>query len=128
MTFQLWPAIFLITLAETLIGTWEGRADRRSTTAKTMRWSIIAANWAVSFEVVLLVDLYILVKEGPAIIIPIGAGAWIGKLWACERRRRKFRKNAGRLRKKQAGSKVDLTSTGGSSAAPAAGSPQQSAK
>lgn len=128
VNIQLWPAIFLITLAETLIATWEGRADRRSTTAKTIRWSIIAANWALGFEIVLLVDLYILVKEGPTIIIPIGAGAWIGKMWACERRRRKFRKNAGRLRKKKASDKVDPTPVRGCCAEHAAGSSQQSAK
>lgn len=126
MSFTFWPAIFLITLAETLIGTWEGRADRASTTSKTMRWSIIAGNWAVSFEVVLMVDLYILVKEGWPIIIPIAVGAWIGKVWACERRRRKFRKNAGRLRKKAGRDKLESTPTGGSSAPDGAGSPQQS--
>lgn len=113
-----WLGIFTITLLEVLISTWEGRADRRSTTAKTMRYSVIAANWAVAFEIVLFLDLWILVKEGLPILIPISAGAWIGKFWALERRRKKFRANAGRLRKKHRHSNIKATQPeGGTSAA-----------
>lgn len=128
MMLAVWLGIFTITLLEVLISTWEGRADRKSTTAKTMRYSVIAANWAVAFEIVLFMDLWILVKEGLPILIPISAGAWIGKFWALEHRRRNFRPRPRRLRNNRAGSKVDLSPTGGIGAPDGAGSPQQSSK
>lgn len=109
VTAILWPAIFLITVLETLIATWEGRADRLSTTSKTYRWSLKAANWAGAFELVLFVDILVIVHEGPSVLIPILAGAWLGKFYACEARRKKFRRNAGRLRKKTQSGNVEAT-------------------
>lgn len=121
MTVILWPAIFLITVLETLISTWEGRADRRSTTSKTRRLSMIAANWAGSFELVLFVDILVVVHEGWRVMIPILAGAWIGKFYACEQRRKKFRANAGRLRKKARRGTISVSQPeGGTSATQAA--------
>jgi uncharacterized membrane protein len=90
-TALIWVAIFAITALETLIATWEGRADRQSTSAKHNRFSIKSANWAVAFEVVLLIDIYVVVHEGWHIIVPIAAGAWLGKYWSLERRRKRWR-------------------------------------
>lgn len=86
----LWPLIFAITVLETWIATWEGRADRQSTSAKHNRFSMKAAGWAGTFELVLFIDIMLLVKEGWAILIPILAGAIWGKYHALERRRAKF--------------------------------------
>jgi hypothetical protein len=90
----LWIAVFAITVAETLIATWEGRADRRSTTARTNKWSLRSSHWAALFELVLFLDVYLIVTEGWHVIFPILAGAWLGKYWSLERRRAKFRRNA----------------------------------
>lgn len=84
--------VFFITLAETMIATWEGRADRQSTTAKTHRFSLLASTWAMLFEAVLCVDMVVVAREGWSVIPVILLGAGIGKYWACERRRRKFRR------------------------------------
>jgi len=96
----LWLAVFGITVAETLIATWESRADRRSTTARTNSWSLRSSHWAAAFELVLFLDVWLIVTEGWPIIFPILAGAWLGKFWSLERRRKKFRANAGRFGKK----------------------------
>jgi xanthine/uracil permease len=98
-TALLWLGIFLLTVAETLISTWGGRADRQSTSAKHNGFSIRAANWEVAFEVVLLIDIYLVVREGWTIIIPIAAGAWLGKYWSLERRRKRWR---ARVKRKKA--------------------------
>lgn len=87
----LWAAVFAITVAETWIATWEGKADRNSTSCRTSRWSWRAAGWAGAFELVLLVDIMLIVKEGWALVVPILAGAIYGKFSALERRRAKFR-------------------------------------
>lgn len=90
-TSLLWLAVFIITVAETWIATWEGRADRQSTSCRDKRFSIKAANWAGAFELVLLIDLLLIVSEGWTLIVPIVVGAWWGKYSALERRRAKFR-------------------------------------
>lgn len=90
-TLGIGTLIFLITVAETLIATWEGRADRQATSAKTDKFSRRAAHWALMFELVLFIDIAMIVKEGWWVLAPILAGAWIGKYWAVERRRKKFR-------------------------------------
>jgi uncharacterized membrane protein len=105
-TALIWVAIFAITALETLIATWEGRADRQSTSAKHNKFSIKSANWAVAFEVVLLIDIYVVVSEGWPIIFPIAAGAWLGKYWSLERRRRKWR---GRVKKRKRSSTESLS-------------------
>jgi len=84
----IWSLIFAITFTETLIATWEGRADRQSTTATTNKYSLLAALWAMSFELVLLIDMLVVYSEGASVILPILAGAGLGKYWACERRRK----------------------------------------
>jgi hypothetical protein len=86
----MWPTIllavgvFLLTVAETVVSTLEGSADRR-------RRSVVAANWATVFEVLLLVDVLALVHDPLKMFFPIVAGAWLGKYWAVEKRRKKFR-------------------------------------
>lgn len=87
-TALLWILVFVITLVETFISTWEGRADRQSTHWPNNRKSLLAAFWAVSFELVLLTDIMVIVAEGWAVLVPVLAGAGLGKYWACERRRR----------------------------------------
>lgn len=103
----LWAAVFIITVLETLIATWEGRADRQATSSRSRKWSLRAAHWAAAFELVLFVDIMLLVKEGWTILVPILAGAWIGKYAAVERRRRKWWINnpLGRQRKREIGTK-----------------------
>ena len=87
----LWLSIFVITVLETWISTWESRADRQSTSSATNRFSLRASHWAAAFELVLFVDIMLLVKEGWTILVPILAGAWWGKYHALEKRRKKFR-------------------------------------
>lgn len=101
-TALVWAAIFGITVLETWIATWEGRADRQSTSAPHNRFSLKAAGWAGAFELVLFLDIMLLVKEGWSILIPILAGAIWGKYHALERRRKNFRPRPGRRRRKVA--------------------------
>ena len=97
-TALLWLLVFAVTVAETWIATWEGRADRQSTSATHNRFSIKAGLWAGAFELVLFLDVWLIVKEGWPILVPILAGAVWGKFHALERRRRKWRK---RVRRKK---------------------------
>lgn len=97
-TALLWLAIFVITVLETWIATWEGRADRQSTSAKHNRFSLKAAGWAGVFEMVLLLDVWLIVKEGWGIALPIFAGAVWGKYHALERRRSRWRSKVKRKR------------------------------
>lgn len=84
-------AAFLLTFIETVVSTKEGRADRQATSCKDNRFSKQAAHWAGVFEALLLVDMILLYKEPGWVFLPIVAGAWIGKYWSVERRRKKFR-------------------------------------
>ena len=97
-TVALWAAVFAITVLETWIATWEARADRQSTSAKHNRFSLKAAWWAGAFEMVLLLDVWLIVREGWAVGIPIFAGAVWGKYHALEKRRAKFRSRTKRRR------------------------------
>ena len=90
-TALLWVGAFVLTVAETWVGTWEGRADRQSTSAKTSRFSWISAGWAGSFEALLVIDMLLIYEEGWTIGIPIVAGAVWGKYVALEKRRAKWR-------------------------------------
>lgn len=91
-------AVFFITLSETVIATWEGRADRQSTTAKTNKYSLRASGWAGLFELVLCVDMYVVAHEGWSLIPSIVLGGTLGKYWAVERRRKRFRRRPRRLK------------------------------
>jgi len=90
-TAGLWLLMFSITVLETWIATWEGRADRQSTACRDRRFSLKASHWAAAFELVLLIDIMVIVREGWAVLIPILLGAWWGKYSALERRRAKWR-------------------------------------
>lgn len=103
-TALLWAAVFGITVLEVWIATWEGRADRQSTSATHSRFSHKAAFWAATFEIVLLVDVVLIVREGWTIIVPVVAGAYWGKWRALERRRSKFR---GRVKRGKSKNPVD---------------------
>jgi len=94
---------FTLTLTETWVATLEARADRRSTPAKTNRFSIAAANWAAIFEAILLMDIALIVHAGVSVGVAIVAGAWLGKYIAVERRRRRFHKHGLNKRKKSDG-------------------------
>lgn len=83
--------IFVITAAETLVSTWEGRADRQSTSARHNRFSKKAAFWATVFEAILFLDIIMVSREGWYLLGPILLGAYVSKYWALERRRRRFR-------------------------------------
>jgi len=106
MPLTLMLVAFCLTLLETWVATKEGRADRQSTMARNARYSWIAGGWATSFEAVLLLDIGIVVTPvglGNKIATGVACclGALVGKVWACERRRRKFRTkglNRGRRR------------------------------
>jgi hypothetical protein len=97
-TALLWIGLFWLTVAEVWVGTWEGRADRQSTSAKTSRYSWISAGWAGAFEILLVLDMWLVVREGWTIGIPIVVGAVWGKYHALEKRRAKWR---GRVRRKK---------------------------
>lgn len=103
-TILLWAVVFWITVLETWIATWEGRADRQSTSAKHNRFSLKAAGWAGAFEAVLFLDVMLLVREGWTILLPILAGAVWGKYHALEKRRRKFRSRTKRRKPSPASS------------------------
>ena len=90
-TAGLWLLVFVITVLETWIATWEGRADRQSTSCRDRRFSLKASYWAAAFELVLLIDIVVIVHEGVAVAAPILIGAWYGKYSALERRRAKWR-------------------------------------
>lgn len=89
--FGLGVVIFVVTALETAIATWEGRADRQATSASDNRFSKKAAHWAAIFEAILVADIVITVSN-PLLYAPVVVvAAWIGKYWAVERRRSKFR-------------------------------------
>ncbi len=90
---------FLLTLAETMVATWEGRSDRLSTACRTNHHSKKSAWWAGVFEALLLVDVVLVVHEPVLYSPPIIAAAVIGKYWSLERRRKKFR---ARVKRKKA--------------------------
>lgn len=125
------PFAFAITFAENWVASRERGAERKSRTARTWRHSAFSANWSSVFEIILLVDILLTVAE-PWMIAPwVIVGGWLGQFLACERQRRKFRRNAGKvanLRKRRTNDKVESTPSGGLSAAEAAGSTLQSAK
>lgn len=83
--------MFALTVAETVVSTWEGREDRLSTSSRSHKHSIRAAHWATVFEILLLIDILAVVHDPFAMFFPIVAGAWLGKYWAVEKRRKKFR-------------------------------------
>lgn len=93
--FLLGVLAFFLTIAETAVATFEGRADRQATSCPDNRFSKKAAHWATVFEWVLMIDILIIVHSW-WMFIPIGAGAWIGKYWAVEQRRKKFRRRTKR--------------------------------
>src|SRR4051812_21703890 len=100
--------MFLFTIVETLVSTWEGRADRQSTSAKHNRFSIRASWWAAVFEALLLIEILLAVSN-PWVIAPaVILGAWIGKFWSLERRRKRFRS---RVRRRRAAPAIPPTSS-----------------
>lgn len=101
-TVALWLAAFGLTWIENVISTRGGRADRQSTASKTNRYSKIAANWDVLFNIVLLVDTWLVVSQGFELLIPISAGAWLGTYTELERRRAKFRSRTKRRKSPRA--------------------------
>jgi hypothetical protein len=92
---------FLLTFAETIVSTWEGRADRQSTSCRDNRFSKKAAAWAGVFEALLLVDVVLVVHEPVLYSPPILAAAIIGKYWSLEKRREKFRRRVKRKKQPQ---------------------------
>lgn len=88
VTVLLGIGAFALTFAETIVSTWEGKADRQADTATTKRFSLKAAHWAAVFEMLLLVDVVLVVYEPVLFAPPIIAAAWLGKYWAVERRRK----------------------------------------
>lgn len=88
VTVLLGIGAFALTFAETIVSTWEGKADRQSDTATTNHFSLKAAHWAAVFETLLLVDVVLVVYEPVLFAPPIIAAAWLGKYWAVERRRK----------------------------------------
>lgn len=90
---------FFLTFAETIVSTWEGRADRQATACRDNRFSKKSAHWAAVFETLLLVDVVLVVQEPVLYAPPIIAAAWIGKYWAVEQRRKKFRRRTKRSAK-----------------------------
>lgn len=90
-TVAMQAGVFLLTVAETVVSTLEGRADRLSTSSRSNKHSLRAASWATVFEVLLLIDVLVLVHDPIKMFFPIVAGAWLGKYWAVEKRRKKFR-------------------------------------
>lgn len=101
-TAVLWLLAFGLAWVENLIATRGGRADRQSTSCRTNKFSIIAANWDVAFGVVLLVDTALVVTQGYDLILPIAAGSWLGTYTELERRRSKFRSRTKRRKSPRA--------------------------
>jgi Flp pilus assembly protein TadB len=97
-TFVLAAGVFLLTVSETVVSTLEGREDRLSTSSRGNKHSLKAAHWATVFEILLLIDVLALVHNPMQMFFPIVAGAWLGKYWAVEKRRKKFRS---RVKKKK---------------------------
>lgn len=93
----LWAGVFALTWLEAVIVTRGGKADRASTTCRTWRRSLHAANWDAAFEIIALSGTLLIITESKWLIIPVVAGGWIGTVVELERRRKKFRRNAGRL-------------------------------
>lgn len=84
---------FILTLAETWVSTLEAKADRASTPSKSKRLSIISSNWAAVFEAILLMDIALVIHAGLAVGAAVVMGAWIGKFFSLERRRKRFHKH-----------------------------------
>lgn len=83
-------AIFVITAAETIVQTFEGRADRQSTYATHNRFSLRAASWATVFEAILFADIFTIARQGGWLILPVLVAAYTSKYWVLERRRKKW--------------------------------------
>lgn len=85
-------AIFALTAAENAVATWASRADRQSTLAKTIRFSIVSANWTMTHDLLLLIDFWAIIAQGFWLIaIPTLLASWSSQLLVLERRRRRFR-------------------------------------
>lgn len=91
--------VVAITVGEVLVGTWEGRADRRSTYCATSRQSKIAAFWAAVFEGLVYVGIFCIARIAPWLAVPGIMAAGSAKYWALERRRKKWRARVKRKRK-----------------------------
>lgn len=98
ITVLLGVLAFLLTFAETIVATWEGRSDRLSTSSRSNHHSKVSAAWAGVFEALLLVDVVLVVHEPLLFSPPIIVAAILGKYWSLEQRRKKFRSN---VRKKK---------------------------
>lgn len=86
--------VFLLTLGETLVVTWENRADRQVTRGKNYlnpKMSLKAALWAGLFDVLLIVDVILVQESGWELVPTVFLGAAAGKLWALEKRRLKWK-------------------------------------
>lgn len=103
----LWLVAIVLTWAEVVVATVAGRADRQSTSCRTNRKSKEAAGWEMVFETLLLADMALVMRESLWLGIPIVLTAGAAKLWALEKRRKKFRSRT----KKPKRQKLDNTTT-----------------
>lgn len=93
------PLAFVITFAENWVSARSRGAERQSKLAKTRRYSVVAANWACLFDLILIVDM-VLTVDNPWKVAPwFLAGGWLGEVVACEQARRKFQNRKRRTRK-----------------------------
>lgn len=106
-----------LTAAETLVSTWESRADRQVGPPGTDHFARKAAIWAAVFEALLYAGMYLVVAEDVWLAIPGVIAAGISKHWAMKRRIKKWkpRKRTSRNAKRAAAaslpdSKPSLTS------------------
>jgi len=92
---------FALTWAESVVCIKGGRADRQSTYCATSRKSSEAALYAGLHEAVLVAYGALVYKESLWLAIPVIAASLLSTRWALERRRKKWRANAGKRRRKK---------------------------
>lgn len=93
--------VFALTSAETVVATMGNRADRQSTYAPTDRKSRWAAFWEGVFEAILWGGVILIGSEAHWLAYPAIAAAVTSKYLALERRRKKWRKNTGGVRRRR---------------------------
>lgn len=87
----LYPIVFLLTIGEVAIATYEYRYDRLSGRPKgKFRHSLYSSLWAGAFEIILLIGTIYVTTEDHYLVIPAALGAFVGKIWTLESRRRKL--------------------------------------